>query len=68
MKHVDDISIPPPPRPPPQATAAAAAATTAIAQRNRIRALNIDRFSRVFFPLLFAILNMTYWVIFARFL
>nr|CAD7261335.1 unnamed protein product [Timema shepardi] len=27
------------------------------AQRNRIRAINIDRFSRVFFPLLFAILN-----------
>ncbi|XP_049783563.1 glycine receptor subunit alpha-2 isoform X2 [Schistocerca gregaria] len=38
------------------------------AQRNRIRAINIDRFSRVFFPLLFAILNCTYWVMFAEFL
>ncbi|XP_069694659.1 glycine receptor subunit alpha-3 isoform X2 [Periplaneta americana] len=38
------------------------------AQRNRARAINIDRFSRVFFPLLFAILNATYWVMFAEFL
>ncbi|CAG2055779.1 unnamed protein product [Timema podura] len=38
------------------------------AQRNRIRAINIDRFSRVFFPLLFAILNGTYWIMFAEFL
>ncbi|KAJ9586033.1 hypothetical protein L9F63_020330 [Diploptera punctata] len=38
------------------------------AYRNRIRAINIDRFSRVFFPLLFAILNATYWVMFAEFL
>ncbi|PSN55828.1 Glycine receptor subunit alpha-3 [Blattella germanica] len=38
------------------------------AQRNRARAINIDRFSRVFFPLLFAVLNVTYWVLFAEFL
>ncbi|CAH1731432.1 glycine receptor subunit alpha-2-like isoform X1 [Aphis gossypii] len=68
LKLNDGHPIPPPPRPPPQATAAALAATTALAQRNRTRAINIDRFSRVFFPLLFAVLNMTYWVIFARFL
>ncbi|CAI6357540.1 unnamed protein product [Macrosiphum euphorbiae] len=68
LKLNDGHSIPPPPRPPPAATAAALAATTALAQRNRTRAINIDRFSRVFFPLLFAVLNMTYWVIFARFL
>ncbi|XP_023711456.1 glycine receptor subunit alpha-3 [Cryptotermes secundus] len=37
-------------------------------QMNRSRAINIDRFSRVFFPLLFAILNATYWVLFAEFL
>ncbi|XP_050528448.1 glycine receptor subunit alpha-3 isoform X3 [Daktulosphaira vitifoliae] len=68
IKPIDGHSIPPPPRPPPQATAAAAAASTAIAQRNRTRALKIDRFSRIFFPLLFAVLNMTYWIVFARFL
>lgn len=68
LKLIDGHSIPPPPRPPPQATAAAAAATTAKAQRRRTRAINIDRFSRVFFPLLFAVLNMTYWIIFARFI
>ncbi|KAF0757401.1 glycine receptor subunit alpha-2-like isoform X2, partial [Aphis craccivora] len=60
LKLNDGHPIPPPPRPPPQATAAALAATTALAQRNRTRAINIDRFSRVFFPLLFAVLNMTY--------
>ncbi|XP_046682947.1 glycine receptor subunit alpha-2 isoform X2 [Homalodisca vitripennis] len=38
------------------------------AQRNRSRAINIDRFSRVFFPLLFFILNCSYWVKFAEFL
>ena len=38
------------------------------AQRNRTRAINIDRFSRVFFPLLFAVLNGAYWFMFAEFL
>ncbi|XP_034230778.1 glycine receptor subunit alpha-2 isoform X2 [Thrips palmi] len=46
---------PPPPRPSP-------------AQRARMQALNIDRFSRVFFPLLFFVLNCTYWIMFARYL
>ncbi|KAF4527947.1 hypothetical protein B566_EDAN016478 [Ephemera danica] len=38
------------------------------AQRNRIYAINIDRFSRIGFPLLFAVLNATYWILFAEFL
>ncbi|TGZ49664.1 Histamine-gated chloride channel [Temnothorax longispinosus] len=36
------------------------------AQKARIRALNIDRFSRFFFPFLFAVLNVTYWIMFAE--
>lgn len=38
------------------------------AQKARIRALNIDRFSRVFFPFLFAVLNVTYWIMFAEYI
>ncbi|VVC34659.1 Gamma-aminobutyric acid A receptor/Glycine receptor alpha,Neurotransmitter-gated ion- [Cinara cedri] len=68
IKSIDGHPIPPAPRPPPQAVAAQAAATAAKVQRNRTRALKIDRFSRVFFPLLFTVLNMTYWAIFARFI
>ncbi|KAL6434796.1 hypothetical protein ACFW04_005176 [Cataglyphis niger] len=38
------------------------------AQRARMRALNIDRFSRVFFPFLFTLLNVTYWIMFAEYI
>lgn len=38
------------------------------AQKARNRAINIDRFSRVFFPLLFTILNLTYWIMFAEYI
>ena len=38
------------------------------AQRSRNRAINIDRFSRIFFPFLFTVLNAIYWIIFARYL
>lgn len=38
------------------------------AQIRRNRAINIDRFSRVFFPLLFTILNCTYWILFAEYI
>lgn len=38
------------------------------AQKARNRAINIDRFSRVFFPLLFAVLNGTYWFLFAEYI
>lgn len=38
------------------------------AQRARNRAINIDRFSRVFFPLLFTVLNGTYWIMFAEYI
>lgn len=38
------------------------------AQRNRNKAINVDRFSRIFFPFLFTILNAAYWIIFARYI
>ncbi|KAK0173521.1 hypothetical protein PV328_006705 [Microctonus aethiopoides] len=38
------------------------------AQRARLHALNIDRVSRVFFPALFALLNVTYWIMFAEYI
>lgn len=38
------------------------------AQRARNRAIYIDRFSRVFFPLLFTVLNGTYWFLFAEYI
>lgn len=38
------------------------------AQKARNRAIIIDRFSRVFFPLLFTILNMSYWIMFAEYI
>ncbi|XP_074038230.1 histamine-gated chloride channel isoform X2 [Leptinotarsa decemlineata] len=38
------------------------------AHKQRTRAINIDRFSRVFFPLLFTILNCTYWILFAEYI
>ncbi|XP_014276839.1 glycine receptor subunit alpha-4 isoform X1 [Halyomorpha halys] len=48
---------PPPPRPVVQPP-----------NRNRMRAIGIDKFSRIFFPFLFAVLNATYWYMFAEFL
>lgn len=38
------------------------------AQKARNRAINIDRCSRIFFPLLFAVLNATYWILFAEYI
>lgn len=38
------------------------------AQKARNRAINIDRFSRIFFPLLFTVLNGTYWILFAEYI
>lgn len=38
------------------------------AQKARNRAINIDRFSRIFFPLLFTVLNGTYWIMFAEYI
>lgn len=32
------------------------------------RAINIDRFSRVFFPFLFTLLNCTYWIMFYEYI
>ncbi|CAH1104744.1 unnamed protein product [Psylliodes chrysocephalus] len=39
-----------------------------LAIRQRNNAINIDRFSRVFFPLLFTVLNCTYWILFAEYI
>lgn len=52
---------PPPPKPPepPKLTPA---------QQRLKNAINIDRFSRVFFPFLFAVLNLTYWILFYEYL
>ncbi|XP_045480659.1 glycine receptor subunit alpha-2-like [Harmonia axyridis] len=44
------------------------APTVSPAQRARNQAINIDRFSRVFFPALFAVLNGTYWIMFAEYI
>lgn len=38
------------------------------AQVRMMRAIKIDKFSRVFFPLLFTILNCTYWILFAEYI
>lgn len=38
------------------------------AAKARMRAINIDRFSRVFFPFLFSVLNATYWIQFAQYI
>ncbi|XP_018563703.1 glycine receptor subunit alpha-3 [Anoplophora glabripennis] len=48
-----------PPKSPPSPTPA---------QIRRNRAINIDRFSRIFFPLLFTVLNCTYWILFAEYI
>lgn len=36
-------------------------------QRRRDRAIFIDRFSRVFFPLSFSVLNLMYWTVFVEY-
>ncbi|CAH0599184.1 unnamed protein product [Chrysodeixis includens] len=38
------------------------------AARAKTRAINIDRFSRVFFPLLFSVLNAIYWAHFGQYI
>ncbi|XP_028132127.1 glycine receptor subunit alpha-2 [Diabrotica virgifera virgifera] len=49
-------------------TLTAPKAQTSPAAKQRNRAINIDKFSRVFFPLLFTILNCTYWILFAEYI
>jgi hypothetical protein len=39
----------------------------ALHQRRRDRAIFIDRFSRVFFPLSFSVLNIMYWTVFVEY-
>ena len=61
--------VPPPPPPPPQQTQTPqqqnkTASAVASAHKRRAKAIAIDRFSRVFFPLTFGMMNLIYWVVF----
>ncbi|CAD7093610.1 unnamed protein product [Hermetia illucens] len=56
------IAKPPPPPPTPPKPPEPPKLTPA--QQRLANAINIDRFSRVFFPFLFSILNLTYWILF----
>ncbi|XP_046648613.1 glycine receptor subunit alpha-3-like [Daphnia pulicaria] len=38
------------------------------AQRARMKAIQVDRFSRFFFPFMFTVLNVSYWVVFTFYL
>lgn len=55
------IQIPPPPRP-------AQMLKLSPAQIRLRRAIYVDKFSRVFFPFLFTLLNCTYWYMFYEYL
>ncbi|EDS40276.1 histamine-gated chloride channel subunit [Culex quinquefasciatus] len=54
--------------PPPPAKPASAIPKLTPAQIRLKRAINIDRFSRVFFPLLFTLLNLAYWIMFYEYI
>ncbi|XP_055544134.1 glycine receptor subunit alpha-3 [Wyeomyia smithii] len=56
-------TIPPPPSKP-----ASAIPKLTPAQIRLTRAINVDRFSRVFFPLLFTVLNAAYWIMFYEYI
>ena len=54
----DQNPVPAPPPPPLKST------SPTKAQRRRSKALMVDRFSRIFFPITFGFLNTIYWLIF----
>lgn len=54
----------PPPPPPPQSQSTGPAG----AQKRRARAIVVDRFSRIFFPLTFGLINCFYWCMFWSYL
>ncbi|XP_019534461.1 glycine receptor subunit alpha-2 isoform X1 [Aedes albopictus] len=54
--------------PPPPCKPASAIPKLTPAQIRLRRAINIDRFSRVFFPLLFTLLNTAYWIMFYEYI
>ncbi|XP_065088720.1 glycine receptor subunit alpha-3-like [Ochlerotatus camptorhynchus] len=54
--------------PPPPCKPASAIPKLTPAQIRLRRAINIDRFSRVFFPLLFTVLNTAYWIMFYEYI
>ncbi|CAG7721641.1 unnamed protein product [Allacma fusca] len=56
--------LPPPPPPPVQRQPN----NNCLAAEKRMRALAVDRFSRVAFPLTFTVLNCIYWITFADYL
>jgi len=66
--------LPPPPPPPASARPSVAGGGGAGANSNatnaerRSRALAVDRFARVAFPLTFSILNCIYWINYAEYL
>ncbi|KAL7633300.1 UNVERIFIED_CONTAM: hypothetical protein RMT77_016405 [Armadillidium vulgare] len=53
------VPSPPPPPPPPSCKQ-----SNTHAQKRRARAIMVDRFSRVFFPSTFGLMNAVYWIIF----
>uniref|UniRef100_T1IBP2 Neur_chan_memb domain-containing protein n=1 Tax=Rhodnius prolixus TaxID=13249 RepID=T1IBP2_RHOPR len=55
-KELRNLGVPPPPPRP----------SINLANRNRMRAIRIDKFSRIFFPVLFTALNLSYWYLFAE--
>lgn len=58
----------PPPPPPPQSQPILAPSVTAGARRRRAKAIVVDRFSRIFFPLTFGLINCIYWIVFWSYL
>ncbi|XP_053671307.1 uncharacterized protein LOC128721566 [Anopheles nili] len=54
--------------PPPPCKPASAIPKLTPAQMRLKRAINIDRFSRIFFPFLFTLLNVTYWIMFYEYI
>ncbi|CAL4086160.1 unnamed protein product [Meganyctiphanes norvegica] len=64
--HMEEMCPPLPtvPPPPPPPTRANTGPITSPAQKRRARAIMVDRFSRVFFPATFGVINSVYWLIF----
>lgn len=61
-KIVGEFPVPPPPPPPQHTQPPAINLTMTGAQKRRAKAIVVDRFSRVAFPLSFFLVNLIYWV------
>lgn len=66
QRHENTLLLTAPPPPTSQIPGAPNKLTPA--QIRLTRAINIDRFSRVFFPFLFTLLNCIYWYMFYEYL